>query len=305
MHDDLCLSTITELGRKLRAGEVSPVELTQAYLARIEALDPRFNAYITVTPERALADAHAAQERFRRGCPLGPLDGIPLAHKDMIFTRGIRTTCASKAMADHVPDRDATAVARLQAAGAVLLGKLNLHEFASAGPSEHFGRVLNPWSAAHGTGGSSSGSAAAVAAGLCAGSLGTDTAGSIRIPAASCGVVGFKPTHGRVSLDGVVPLSSLLDHVGPITRSVADAAMMLKAAAGHDPLDPLSSAEPVPDYASGLAAGIEGRTVGVPAAFFDGWLDPEVKQAFDAAVAVLAGLGARIAEVQLPPLESA
>jgi aspartyl-tRNA(Asn)/glutamyl-tRNA(Gln) amidotransferase subunit A len=304
-HEDLCHSTIAELGRKLRAGDVSAVGLTRAYLARIQALDRRLNTYITVTPERALADARAAQARLRQGRPLGPLDGIPLAHKDMVLTRGIRTTCASKAMADHVPQRDAAVIARLRSAGAVLLGKLNMHEFASAGPSEHFGRVVNPWSAEHASGGSSSGSAAAVAAGLCAGSIGTDTAGSIRIPAAFCGTVGLKPTHGRVSLDGVVPLSRLLDHVGPITRSVADAAIMLRAVAGRDPCDPVSATASVDDYVSALTGDMRSRTIGVPNAFFDDWLDPEIKQVFETALGVLAGLGARMVRVDLPRLELA
>ncbi|MFT3819281.1 MAG: amidase [Rubrivivax sp.] len=292
-HEDLCQSTIAELGRRLRAAEISPVELAQAYLERIQGLDGQLHTYITVSADRALNDARAAQQRFQQGRPLGPLDGIPLAHKDMIFTQGIRTTCASKAMADHVPARDAAAVARLRAAGAVLLGKLNMHEFASVGPSAHFGRVANPWSAAHGAGGSSSGSAAAVAAGLCAGSLGTDTAGSIRIPAAFCGVVGLKPTHGPVSLDGVVPLSSVLDHVGPITRSVVDAALLLDAVADA----------PAAGGQSALPGDIRGRTIGVPRAFFDDWIDPEVKQSFDAALASFANLGATIVEVELPRLE--
>ena len=303
-RDTLCFLTIAQLSELLQRRAVSPVEVTQAYLERIQKLNPKLNSYLTITTERALQDAKTAETRIRKGGSMGPLDGVPLAHKDIFSTKGIKTTCASKILKDFVPDSDATVMERLQKAGAVLLGKLNMHEFATVSPSVHFGRVTNPWAADRGAGGSSSGSGAAVAAGLCAGSLGTDTAGSIRIPSAMNGTVGLKPTYGRVSLNGAFPLSQSLDHAGPITRSVKDAAILLQAVAGYDPRDALSSKAPVPDYTAKLTGDIRGLTLGVPESFFPEYTDPEVKKAFDAAVTLLSGLGARVEEVALPALDN-
>lgn len=303
--DDVCFLSIAQLGEELRKGTLSPVEATQAYLDRIGSLDAKLNSYLTVTGERALQEAQAAEAAMRQGRYLGPLHGIPLAHKDIVATNGIATTCASKVLKDNVPNHDAATIERLTAAGSVLLGKLNMNEFATISPSTYFGRVNNPWALERNPGGSSSGSGAAVVAGLCAGSLGTDTGGSIRIPAAFCGIVGLKATHGRISLYGVTPLAWSLDHVGPMTRTVKDAALMLQALAGHDPRDFGSSEAPVSDYTAKLTGEIKGLTLGIPARFFPEHTDPEVKTAFDAAVQTLAGLGARIEEVTLPALDDA
>lgn len=302
---ELCFLSFTQLAEQIQRRELSPVEVTQAYLERIQTIDSKLNSYLTVTVERALQEAKVTEEQIQKGNYLGPLHGIPLAHKDIVATKGIKTTCASKVLKDNVPDDDATVIERLHTAGAILLGKLNMNEFATISPSVYFGRVNNPWNLAHNPGGSSSGSGAAVAAGLCAGSLGTDTGGSIRIPAAFCGIVGLKATHGRISLQGVTPLSWSLDHVGPMTRTVKDAALMLQALAGYDPHDVGSSETPVSDYTAKLTHEIKGLKLGVPRSFFSEYTDPEVKNAFDAAVKTLSGLGAQIEEVVLPPLENA
>jgi len=301
--NELCFLSIAQLAEQIKKGAVSPREVTRAYLDRVQALDSKLNSYITVTAERALQEAQAAEEQIRAGGYHGLLHGIPLAHKDIIATKDIKTTCGSKVLKDHVPDHDAAVIERLQAAGAVLLGKLNMNEFATITPSPYFGRVNNPWNVERNPGGSSSGSGAAVAAGLCAGALGTDTGGSIRIPAAFCGIVGLKATHGRISLFGVTPLSWSLDHVGPMTRTVQDAALMLQVLAGHDPRDLGSSEAPVTDYTAKLTGAVSGLRLGVPTRFFPEYTDPEVKIAFDKAVAVLAGLGAKIEEVTLPALD--
>jgi aspartyl-tRNA(Asn)/glutamyl-tRNA(Gln) amidotransferase subunit A len=302
---ELCFLSITQLAERIQRREISPVAVTEAYLDRIQTLDAKLNSYLTVTAERAQQEAKAAETQIQRGNYLGPLHGIPLAHKDIVATRGIKTTCASKVLKDNIPEDDATVVERLQAAGSVLLGKLNMNEFAMISPSVYFGRVNNPWALEHNPGGSSSGSGVAVAAGLCAGSLGTDTGGSIRIPAAFCNIVGLKATHGRISLYGVTPLAWSLDHVGPMTRTVKDAALMLQELAGHDPKDLGSSEAPVSDYAAKLNGDVKGMRLGVPKSFFPEYTDPEVKSAFDLAVKTLAGLVARIEDVTLPSLESA
>ena len=251
------LETIVELAPRLRRKEVSPVEVTRACLDRIEKLNPALNAFITVTAESALAEARAAEIEISRGEWRGPLHGIPIAIKDLIDTAGTRTTAASAVFEHRVPTEDAEVVRRLRQAGAVILGKNNLHEFAYGGSSlvSFFGDVHNPWNTAHIAGGSSGGSAAAVAAGLCYAAIGTDTAGSIREPAALCGCVGIKPTYGRVSARGVIPLSWSLDHVGPLAATVGDAAVVLQAIAGYDPLDVCSADVPVSDYVSGLGDG--------------------------------------------------
>src|SRR5580658_8542221 len=264
------LETIVELSPRLRRKEVSPVELTRACLDRIEKFNPVLNAFITVTAESALAEARAAEIEISRGEWRGPLHGIPVALKDLIDTAGTRTTAASGLYQNRVPTQDAEVVRRLRLAGAVILGKNNLHEFAYGGSSlvSFFGDVHNPWNAGHIAGGSSGGSAAAVAAGLCYAAIGTDTAGSIREPAALCGCVGIKPTYGRVSARGVIPLSWSLDHVGPIAGSVSDVAAVLQVIAGYDSLDVCSVDAPVSDYMSGLHEGTKTLRVGVPRAHF-------------------------------------
>src|SRR5580698_4840327 len=248
------LTSIQETGELLRRRELSPVELTKNCLAQIEKLNPTLNAFVTVTAELALTQARTAEAEILRGHWRGPLHGIPLALKDLIDTAGVRTTAASALFKDRIPVEDAEVVRRLKDAGAVLLGKQNLHEFAYGGSSmiSYYGEVHNPWNPAHIAGGSSGGSAAAVAAGLGFGAIGSDTAGSIREPAAQCGVVGIKPTFGRLSARGVIPLSSSLDHVGPIARTVSDVAVLLQVLAGFDPEDKKSSDIPVPDYLAAL-----------------------------------------------------
>src|SRR5712675_221275 len=260
------LETIVDLAPRLKRKEVSPVELTQACLDRIEQLNPALNAFITVTGESALAEARAAEIEIARGEWRGPLHGIPVALKDLIDTAGTRTTAGSALFEHRVPAEDAEVVRRLRQAGAVILGKNNLHEFAYGGSSlvSFFGDVHNPRNTAHIAGGSSGGSAAAVAAGLCYAAIGTDTAGSIREPAALCGCVGIKPTYGRVSTRGVIPLSPSLDHVGPLAATSADAALVLQAIAGYDPLDVSSADVPVDDYVSGLRGGAKKLRVGIP-----------------------------------------
>src|SRR5262245_58317989 len=271
----LAWTSAAELARLIAARQVSPVEDVQAHLDRIARLDGTLKAYITVTDEAALAAAKAAEAARMAGGPLGPLPGVPIALKDLVLTRGVRTTGGSKILVDWVPDEDGTVATRLAQAGAISLGKLNMHEFAYGpeGVNPHHGTPWNPWDA--GThricGGSSSGSGAAVAAGLCAGALGSDTGGSIRIPASLCGITGIKPTYGRVSRAGVLPLAWSLDHVGPMCRSAADCALMLRVIAGYDPRDPTTSVLPVPDYPAALTGDVKGLRVGVLRAAF---LDP-------------------------------
>ena len=295
------LQSILEIGELLRKGSISPVELTTECLARIEKLNPALNAFITVTGESALAEARQAEVEIRRGDWRGPLHGIPIALKDLIDTAGVRTTAASRLFTDRVPTKDADVVRRLKLAGAVLLGKQNLHEFAYGGSSmiSAFGEVRNAWNLEHIAGGSSGGSATAVAAGLGYGAIGTDTAGSIREPAALCGVVGLKPTYGRVSARGVIPLSISLDHVGPIARSVADVAAIFGAIAGHDAEDRNSADIPVEDYLAALGRRFQPLRVGVPRKFFFDDLDAEVAPAVNHAVAGLAAMGADIRDIDL------
>ena len=299
---ELHLMTIAELGRLLQSRQLSPVELTRAYLERIELLNPTLGAYITVMSETATAEAAGAEDEIASGVYRGPLHGIPVAVKDIIYTQGVLTSAGSRVLADHVPDYDSTIVERLSAAGAVLLGKLNLSEFAVGGTIDHpFGTPRNPWNLDRSAGGSSSGSAVAVAGGLCAGSLGSDTGGSIRGPSAFCGIVGLRPTYGRVTRHGVVPMSWSLDTVGPMTRTVEDCAIMLQAIAGHDVRDSSSSSEPVPDYVESLADGPDPLRVALPPETFEyEGLDSEVRTGVMSAVDNLAELGADIDEVSLP-----
>ena len=302
MHADLTCQPISALAEALRTKAVSPVELTRATLARIERYNGRLNAYLTVTADQALRQATEAEREIATGGHRGPLHGIPFALKDLFATKGIRTTAGSKILATWLPPADATVVARLRQAGAIIVGKTHMHEFAYGVTNEspHYGPARNPWDPGRIPGGSSGGSAAALAAGLCAGTLGTDTGGSIRIPAGLCGLVGLKPTYGRVSRHGVVPLCWSLDHVGPLARTAADAAIILQAIAGHDPKDPASANEPVPEFSAGIGQGVRGLALGVPREFFFDRLDTEVRAAMEGALKALEGLGARLVPVSLP-----
>ncbi|HEY1865589.1 MAG TPA: amidase, partial [Candidatus Acidoferrales bacterium] len=257
-------ATIEQLSPLLARKKISPVELVELFLHRIEVLNPRLNAFLTVTTELALEQARAAERELMRGHCRGPLHGIPIALKDNIWTRGVRTTAGSLILRDFVPTADAGVARRLRRAGAILLGKTNLHEFAYGITSEnpHYGPTRNPWDTARISGGSSGGSAAAIAAGLCVASVGTDTGGSIRVPAALCGIVGLKPTFGRVTRHGVVPLALSFDHVGPLARSAADAAILLGILAGRDPLDPATMAQPREDFLRASAARLTVRASG-------------------------------------------
>jgi aspartyl-tRNA(Asn)/glutamyl-tRNA(Gln) amidotransferase subunit A len=293
--------TIFELAPFLRRKEISPVELTQACLERIEKLNPTLNAFITVLAESALAAARTAEAEIARGDWCGPLHGIPVALKDLIDTEGVRTTAASERNKNRIPTEDAEVVRRLKQAGAVIIGKNNLHEFAYGGSSlvSYFGDARNPWDTARIAGGSSGGSAASVAAGLCFAAIGTDTAGSIREPASLCGCVGLKPTYGRVSSHGVIPLALSLDHVGPLANTVADAAIVLQAIAEYDPADITTPNVPVVDYVSALREGAKSLRVGVPRSFFYEDLDAEVATAVEQALAVIKTLVAGVREVDL------
>jgi aspartyl-tRNA(Asn)/glutamyl-tRNA(Gln) amidotransferase subunit A len=294
--------SLTEAAQLVRRRKVSPVELTRACLDRIENLNPGLNAFITVTAEAALASARSAEQEIGRDGWKGPLHGIPIALKDLLDTAGIRTTAGSGLFRERIPHEDAQVVRRLKAAGAVLLGKLNMHEFAFGGSSaiSYFGPVHNPWNLAHSPGGSSGGSAAAVAAQLCYAALGSDTGGSIREPAACCGIVGLKPTYGRVSTSGAIPLSWSLDHLGPMTRTVSDAALVLQVIAGYDPQDPGSIDEPVPDYGADIEGATAALRLGIPRDYFCESLHPDIQTALQAALSVLAKLTRSQRDV--PPL---
>lgn len=304
---ELTSLSLAEAAAEIQRGGLSPVELTRAYLDRIRQLDGQFGAYMTVLQAEALQAAVAAEREIRQGRSRGPLHGIPIALKDLIPTKGVRTTCGSTILKDWVPDEDAAVTRRLAAAGAVLLGKLHLHEFAfgPTGVNPHYGTPRNPWDRARVPGGSSSGSGVAVAAGLAAAALGTDTGGSVRIPASLCGIVGLKATYGRVSRSGVLPLAWSLDHIGPMTRTVVDAAIMLQALAGPDPTDPSTVALPVPDFRGAAQGDVCGLRLGLPRDLFFEHLDPQVGAAVEAAVRALEGLGIAVEAVSLPGMEDA
>jgi aspartyl-tRNA(Asn)/glutamyl-tRNA(Gln) amidotransferase subunit A len=300
---DLVWKSMTDLARLVASKEVSPVELAQAHLNRIAATDGKLRAYITVLGEQALAAARAAEAALVAGERRGRLHGVPIALKDLYCTRGIRTTGGSRILGDWEPDQDATVVVRLAEAGSVLLGKLNMHEFAYGpeGLNTHYGTSWNPWDPGRHRicGGSSSGSGAAVAAGLCAGTLGSDTGGSIRIPSSLCGVTGIKPTYGRVSRAGVLPLAWSMDHVGPMCRSAEDCALMLGAIAGYDPRDPTSSVLPVPDYTAALTGQVKGLRIGVLRGFFLESAAPEIRDAVEAAVTAFEVAGTTTSQIEL------
>jgi aspartyl-tRNA(Asn)/glutamyl-tRNA(Gln) amidotransferase subunit A len=298
--------TLQEASELVRRKSVSPVELTNECLKRIEQFNPALNAFITVIGEEAIARARELEAEQQRGHWRGPLHGVPLALKDLFDTAGVRTTAASAIFADRVPQEDAEVVRRLKAAGAIILGKLNMHEFAYGATSvpSHYGPVHNPWKLDRIAGGSSGGSAAAVAAGLCYGALGSDTGGSIRQPSAYCGIAGLKPTYGRVSTRGVIPLSWSLDHVGPMCRTVADTALLLQPIAGYDPQDVTTVDAPVPDYTQALRAKVSALRLGLPRAIFYEKLDPEIEAAVTKATEILRKLTASAAEVELPRYET-
>jgi len=308
-EESLAFATIEELAALLARRKISPVELTDLFLRRIEQQNPALNAFLTVTAEPALAAARRAEKELLRGRGArrdkSPLLGIPISLKDNLWTRGIRSTAGSKILRDFVPTEDSTATRKLARAGAILLGKTNMNEFAYGidGANAHYGPTHNPWALDRISGGSSAGSAAAIAAGLCVASLGTDTGGSIRVPSALCGTVGLKPTFGRVSVFGTMPLAPSLDHVGPMARSVADVALLLGSIAGRDPLDPASSARPVEDYRGALKKPLRKFRLGRPREHYWEKLDPEVRRAAETAVREMEKRGAEVREVSLPHLK--
>ena len=302
--EELAFTSVAELAPLIQKKVVSPVEVTQVHLDRIERLNDRYLAYLTVLKDEALRAARNAEQEIVRGRYRGPLHGIPIALKDLFAVKGVRLTCGSKILADHIAERDATVVTRLNQAGTILLGKLNMHEFAWGGTSlnPHYGTPRNPWDLTRLPGGSSGGSAVATAAGLAMGTLGTDTGGSVRIPASLSGIVGLKPTYGRVSRSGVYPLSSSCDHVGPMVRTVSDAAVLLQAIAGPDPKDPTASHVKVPDYTSALKEDVRGLRLGVPQEYFFEGVEPAVRDGVQAAVQHLSSLGAAVEEVSIPSI---
>ena len=299
--------TVHALVEQFRRGAATPSAAARAYLDRIAAVDPSVRAYITVTPERALAAAAAADARWRAGRPLSPIDGVPIAVKDLLCTKGVRTTCGSRILEHFVPPYDATVIERLEAAGTVLLGKTNMDEFAMGSSTEHsaFFATRNPWDLARVPGGSSGGSGAAVAADLAAAALGSDTGGSIRQPAAFTGTVGLKPTYGRVSRYGLVAFASSLDQIGPFAKDVIDAALVLRVIAGRDPLDSTSADVPAPDFVAELGRPIEGLRLGVPQEYFVEGMDPEVEASVREAIEVLKRLGGRAEPISLPTTDYA
>jgi len=300
--------TLADLQKKFTAGEVTACDIVQAYTLRINQVEPKVKAYITQTKDTAMAQAEALDEKLKGWRRTMPLTGMPVAIKDNICTEHVPTTCASRMLAEFVPPYDATVIARLRGQGYLLLGKTNLDEFAMGSSTENsaFGPSRNPWNVGHVPGGSSGGSAAAVAADECVAALGSDTGGSIRQPAALCGVVGLKPTYGRVSRFGLVAFASSLDQIGPITKDVTDAAIMLNVIAAHDPLDSTSANLPVPDYTKALKKrDLKKLKVGVPQEFFSEGLDPEVEQAVRAAIEELKNLGGEVKEISLPTTDYA
>jgi len=307
---ELCYLTISQAAPLLRERKLSPVELTEAFLRRIEAVDGQLRAFITLLPERAMEQARQAESEIHSGGYRGPLHGIPIGLKDLYDTSGILTTAMSRVTPDRIPNQDATTVAKLNQAGTILLGKLAMHEFALGGadPTSLFPPARNPWDLKRIPGGSSSGSGAAVAAGLCMGALGSDTGGSIRGPASFCSIVGFKTTYGRVSNFGVVPLSWSQDHCGPMTWTVEDTALILQGIAGHDPKDPTTADVPVPDYSQSLVDDIKGMKIGVPRRYFfqsGPDVEPETLATIEEALKVMTALGAEIRDVEIPHIEYA
>jgi aspartyl-tRNA(Asn)/glutamyl-tRNA(Gln) amidotransferase subunit A len=299
--------TIAALAPRLARREISPVELTRAFLDRIQDRNDTIRALITVCADRALEAARTAEREIASGHYRGPLHGIPISLKDLIATQRIRTTAGSKILADWIPPADAAVVTRLKQAGAVILGKANLHEFAfgPTGVNPHYGTPRNPWDGTRIPGGSSSGSASSIAHSFCLGSIGTDTGGSVRIPASLTGIVGLKPTYGLVSLRGIIPLAWSLDHAGPLTRSVADATLMLQAIAGHDPQNPCSFSRPIPDYTRALQGELKGMRIGLIREYLQGPMEAAVKETVVSSAKGLQTLGMEVEEVSLPQLKYA
>lgn len=306
MDKQLTDLTLSEIKKLLKNGEVSSVEVTRAYLDRIEKLDAKIGAFITIDREGALKAAQNSDDRIRKG-EAGPIEGVPLGIKDIFVTEGLKTTCGSKILHNWIPPYEGTPTRKLKEAGAVFLGKLNMDEFAmgSSNETSYFGTVKNPWDIERIPGGSSGGSAAGVSAGLCAGAVGTDTGGSIRQPASLCGIVGLKPTYGRVSRYGVIAFASSLDQVGPMTRTVRDCAVMMKIISGHDPMDSTSIPVPVPDYENAIKDDVKGLRIGVPKEYFIDGMAPEVEASVKKAIDELKNLGAEIIEISLPHSEYA
>ena len=304
LPDDAHYMSLQEIGRLIASRDVSPVELTLRMLDRIKTVDPALNSYATVMAEQAMAAARAAEQEIQAGKYRGPLHGVPIAVKDLCYTKGTRTMGGSAVLIDFVPDVDATVVTKLYAAGAVVLGKLNLTEGAMGGYPEGFGIPQNPWKQGYWPGLSSSGSGVATAAGLCFAAIGTDTGGSIRFPSSANGVVGLKPTYGRVSRFGVLPLAESLDHLGPMAREVADVAIMFDIIAGHDAKDPTSLSEPGPNAAGEIGRSIAGMRIGIDRKYALEGVDGGDAAAIEEALKILAGLGARIVDVTMPNLSA-
>ncbi len=300
-REDLCDLPLLELAARIAGRDVSPVAATEAVLARIAALDGTLNAFVTLFADEALAAARQAEREIAAGAYRGPLHGVPVSVKDLFATKGSRTTASSRILAAHVPDHDATVVTRLRAAGAVIVGKTNMLEFAYAAVHPDYGPTPNPWDLARSSSGSSSGSAVSVAAGMGYGSIGSDTGGSIRLPAAYCGIVGLKPTYGRVSRHGGIPVSWSADHFGPLTRTAGDSAPRLAAIAGEDPHDTTPGRVPEPDYHAQIQEGVAGKRIGIAAPYLHQHVDPAVQALVEEAIAVLRDLGATVTELTLPP----
>src|ERR1700723_1680155 len=300
------IPTIAQAAKQIAAKQLSPVELTRACLERVQALDNRLHAFVHLTEERALAEARAAEAAIMADGPRGKLHGIPIGLKDIVDTKGIPTTCQSKLLQDNIPDADATCAEKLNAAGSVLIGKTTTHEFADGGPSFDLPQppARNPWNTDHFTAGSSSGTGAAVAAGLILGGTGSDTGGSIRGPAALCGIAGIKPTYGLISRAGILPLAFSLDHAGPMAWTAEDCAIMLQAMAGHDPADPASANHPIPDYRKALSGDVKGMRIGVIRHFYttDNEANPATRDAIDTAAKKFEEMGASVREITLSPL---
>jgi aspartyl-tRNA(Asn)/glutamyl-tRNA(Gln) amidotransferase subunit A len=299
---DLCYRSAAELSRLIQKKEISPVEVIESHLSRIESVEPTLNSFITLLPEQAMTEARLAEKEIQTGHSCGPLHGIPYALKDLYYVKGVRNTSGSKIFDRFIPDFDSAVAARLKGAGAILLGKLNLHPFAygPTGENSDYGPAHNPWAPALITGGSSGGSGSATASGQCPLTMGTDTGGSIRIPSALCGLVGLKPTYGRISRRGIFPLSWSLDHSGPMTRTVEDCVLAMNVLAGHDPGDPSSAKIPVPDYTKALTGDVKGLRVAAPKEFFELPIDPQVERAVRKATDLLGTMGAEVDEISLP-----
>jgi aspartyl-tRNA(Asn)/glutamyl-tRNA(Gln) amidotransferase subunit A len=300
--DELIYLSASQLGRLIKKKEISPVEVIEAHLSRIDALEPKLNSFITLLPDRAMAEARQAEKEIQAGRYLGPLHGIPFGLKDLFYVKGVRNTSGSKIFDHFSPNFDSTIARKLKEAGAILLGKLNLHPFAYGvtGENEEYGHMHNPWNPALIAGGSSGGSGSAVVSGECTLAMGTDTGGSIRIPGALCGLVGFKPTYGRLSRYGITALAWSQDHPGPMARTVEDCALIMNAVAGYDPKDPFSINFRVPDYTKALKSDIKGLRLGVVKEFFEVPIEPEVKESVYKAIDTLVALGVIVSEVSWP-----